>query len=82
MSQIKNVNQHELSGLVSFSFKYLKKTDKYDYTKASNEDTLVGDNAWQFSISANVYGRIIGFIIGNIFCIVWIDIEHLTYPKK
>lgn len=38
--------------------------------------------AWQFSISANEHGRIHGFLIENVFYVVWLDPEHQLYPGK
>ncbi|WP_018664660.1 hypothetical protein [Heyndrickxia acidiproducens] len=46
-----------------------------------NEEELV-DKPWQFAISANEYGRVHGFFIGNVFYIVWFDPEHKLYNKK
>lgn len=37
--------------------------------------------AWQFSISANEYGRVHGLLIGSVFNIVWLDCDHQLYPK-
>ena len=42
-------------------------------------DEGIEENAWQFSISANENGRVIGFFIGNIFYIRWLDKNHNTY---
>lgn len=35
--------------------------------------------AYQFSISANEYGRIHGFIIDSVFFVVWFDPSHKLY---
>ena len=40
------------------------------------------ENAWQFSIAGNKYGRVHGFFIENVFHIVWLDPQHKVYPKK
>lgn len=37
---------------------------------------------YQFSVSANEYGRIHGFIIGNVFHVVWLDPNHSVYSGK
>lgn len=37
------------------------------------------DNAFQFSISANENGRVIGSLIGTTFFVVWLDPDHKTY---
>ena len=38
--------------------------------------------AWQFSISANEHGRVHGFLIDNVFYVVWLDPEHRLYPGR
>jgi hypothetical protein len=43
-----------------------------------NEEMVV-DKPWQFSISANEFGRVHGFFIGNVFYIVWFDPDHILY---
>ena len=40
------------------------------------------EDAWQFSISANEHGRVHGFLISNVFYVVWLDPEHKLYPGK
>jgi hypothetical protein len=40
------------------------------------------DDAWQFSITANEHGRVHGFLIENIFYVVWLDPNHQLYPGK
>jgi hypothetical protein len=40
------------------------------------------EDAWQFSISANEYGRVHGFLYLGVFYIVWLDPEHRLYPGK
>jgi hypothetical protein len=46
-----------------------------------NEEQLV-DTPYQFSISANKHGRVHGFLIDEVFYIVWLDPGHLLYPAK
>jgi len=36
--------------------------------------------AYQFQISSNAHGRVHGFILENIFFIVWLDPDHSLYP--
>lgn len=39
------------------------------------------DEAYQFSVSGNEHGRIVGFFTdGRIFNIVWFDKDHTLYP--
>lgn len=46
------------------------------------EEQIVGENACQFAISANDYGRVHGFMIGSTFYIVWLDPDHKLYQRK
>ena len=39
------------------------------------------DDAWQFSLSKTENGRVHGFLIENVFYIVWLDPRHRLYPK-
>lgn len=36
--------------------------------------------AYQFQISSNEHGRVHGFILGNIFFVIWLDPRHSLYP--
>lgn len=47
-----------------------------------NEEEIVNDGGFQFAISSNAHGRIHGFFIGNIFCVVWLDPYHKLYKKQ
>jgi len=38
--------------------------------------------AWQFSIRANEHGRVHGFLIEDVFYVVWLDPSHKLYPGK
>ena len=40
------------------------------------------DDAWQFSVSANEHGRVCGFLLGDVFYIVWLDAGHQIYPGR
>ena len=39
-------------------------------------------NAWQIGVTVNEHGRLHGFLEDGVFYLVWIDAEHLLYPKK
>lgn len=43
-----------------------------------NEEELV-EQPWQFSLTVNEHGRVIGFFIGDVFYIVWLDCKHRLY---
>ena len=40
------------------------------------------DDAWQFSISKQEHGRVHGFLIENVFYVVWLDPRHRMYPGE
>jgi hypothetical protein len=40
------------------------------------------EEAWQFSLSSNEHGRVHGFVIDNVFYIVWLDPEHKLYASR
>jgi len=40
------------------------------------------DDAWQFSVSADEHGRACGFLLGDVFYIVWLDAGHQVYPGQ
>jgi hypothetical protein len=46
-----------------------------------NEEQLV-DTPYQFSLSSNEHGRVHGFLIDEVFYIVWLDPDHLLYLAK
>ncbi len=63
-------------------------TEKEGYTCIPDEQIRTS-LPWQFAlttgspnIATNPMGRIHGIIIGNTFYIVWLDPDHLLYPKK
>ena len=39
-------------------------------------------DAWQFSITANEWGRVHGLLIGNVFHVIWLDFNHRLYPQQ
>jgi hypothetical protein len=41
---------------------------------------LRDNEPWQFALTANVHGRVHGFLIDSIFFVVWIDPDHQLYP--
>lgn len=40
---------------------------------------IASSNPWQFAITRSEHGRVHGFWIGNIFNIIWYDLEHKLY---
>ena len=45
-------------------------------------EQLRGEEAWQFQVSANKHGRVHGFVLRNVFHVVWFDPNHQLYPGK
>ena len=45
-------------------------------------EQLRAEEPWQFEITANEHGRVHGILIDNVFFVVWLDPDHLLYPKK
>ena len=46
----------------------------------ADEDQIV-DQPLQFSVSANKYGRVMGFLIDSVFYVVWLDHDHEVYRR-
>ena len=42
---------------------------------------IAQEEAYQFSLTANEYGRVAGFFRDNVFHVVWLDPDHLLYPQ-
>jgi len=62
-------------------------THKWDHT--SEPDGFTQLNAqlrdyepWQFCIDRSNYGRVHGFILDEIFYVIWIDPQHQLYPVE
>ena len=51
------------------------------FSSCLNEQ-LCSNTPYQFSISKSEHGRVIGFMVDNIFYIVWFDPDHALYPEK
>ncbi|MFH1671302.1 MAG: hypothetical protein ABH889_00800 [Candidatus Portnoybacteria bacterium] len=39
----------------------------------------VDDDAWQFQLTSNKYGRVHGYFVGSTFYVVWFDPKHELY---
>lgn len=39
------------------------------------------EEAWQFEITANSHGRVHGFLVDDVFYVVWVDPKHQLYPR-
>jgi hypothetical protein len=40
------------------------------------------EEAWQFSLTKSEHGRVHGFVIENVFYVVWFDPNHQLYPGR
>jgi len=75
---INELKQRNSTGLKSHAIKW--KDVSENCFGIPHEDEIVTE-PWQFAISANEYGRVHGFIIGNTFFVRWIDPNHLLYAS-
>ncbi len=55
---------------------------KYTEDAFGLKDEKIADEAWQFGLDNNKFGRIHGFIIENRFYIRWFDPKHRLWPLK
>ena len=84
LSRISELSRYEAGNFKAVYNKALRNHDiKWeDVTRDSfgipNEEQIV-DKPWQFGVSANENGRVIGFFIYNIFYIRWLDYNHDLY---
>jgi hypothetical protein len=42
---------------------------------------LKEEEAWQFELKKNEYGRVHGVLIDQVFHVVWLDPKHRLYPR-
>ncbi|MCE1175948.1 MAG: hypothetical protein LWW76_02375 [Burkholderiales bacterium] len=54
-------------------------TEPNGYNLGGQLDELEG---WQFCLSSNEHGRVHGILIDDVFYVVWLDVNHLLYPKN
>ena len=68
---------NQSSALRSHKIYWPKTTETNGFTCLNSE--LRQQQAFQFEISANEHGRVHGFLVSNIFYIVWLDPHHNLY---
>jgi hypothetical protein len=51
----------------------------FDHLNAQLREQVTG---WQFSVTQNEHGRVHGFIVAEVFYVVWLDPLHRLYGKK
>lgn len=62
--------------------KWHETTEPHGFQCFNSNDQLKDSPCFQFSITANKHGRVMGFLVSNIFHIVWFDVEHLLYSDR
>lgn len=71
--------QSSRSNAIRFhSIKWTKTSEPRGFSHLIGE--LRDAPAYQFSVSANEYGRVLGFVLYEHFHIVWLDPDHKLYP--
>lgn len=85
LSRLKAVSDLRLSEFRSAGGKALR-AHRHDWSNTTEEDgyshlsqQLQECEPWQFSLSANEYGRVHGILVDNVFYVVWFDPEHRLY---
>lgn len=51
----------------------------FDHINATLREEIT---PYQFSVSVNEHGRVLGFFIGDVFYVVWLDPKHQLYPRS
>ena len=85
LERLKNISSLKASELFSnrssslraHPINWSKTTEKHGFTHLNSQ--LKQIPAYQFQISSNEHGRIHGFILGNVFFVIWFDPEHKLY---
>lgn len=65
----------------SISFTETSEPEGFSCLNATLRHETMG-SARQFSIDRTECGRIHGFMVGDVFFVVWYDSEHELYPRK
>lgn len=65
------------SSLRTHPIDWNKTTEKQGFTHLNEQLRQIP--AYQFQISSNEHGRVHGFILENIFFVIWLDPEHNLY---
>lgn len=87
LSRIKDLENTTLSDFRSCTKKALR-NHKIEWERTSEPDGfqclpkhLQLQEPWQFGVTANAHGRVHGFLIDNLFYVVWIDPNHELFPE-
>ncbi len=87
MERLKELSQWTLRMFTEIRSKTIR-NHSITWTETSRPDgfahlpqQLRAGPAWQFSISANEYGRVHGLLVGAIFYVIWLDYHHQLYPR-
>lgn len=90
LGRIKDLSKEKIGSLTSVKPNSATRFHRIDF---SNDRVSVkgfgipgweeyNEDAWQFSISTNKHGRVHGFLIVNVFYVVWLDADHKLYPHR
>ena len=86
LERLKNVSSLSVNDFLHSRSPALR-SHKIDWDSTSEVDGFTSLNehlrdqeARQFSVSSNEYGRVHGFLLDNCFCVVWLDPFHKLYP--
>jgi hypothetical protein len=74
------VNEFRFGGsptLRCHAIQWEKTSEKRGFSNLNAQ--LRANSPWQFSLTANQYGRVHGFFVENTFFVVWLDPKHLLY---
>lgn len=87
MERLQALSQWRLSDFHSSRSKSIR-AHTHDWPKTARPDGYSHLNeqhkdypGWQFCLSANEYGRVHGLMIGNVYYVIWLDLNHALYPN-
>ncbi|MBV6447377.1 hypothetical protein [Nitrosomonas sp.] len=85
LERLKNISHLKISEIFSNRSPSLR-AHPIDWDETTETNGFISLNeqlrqvpAYQFQISSNEHGRLHGFILSNIFFVVWLDPEHNLY---
>lgn len=87
LGRLKDLSTFPLSNLIRARPNQTTRFHRIDFTEdrvkaegfGINQWEDINDDAWQFSLGANENGRVHGFLVENVFYIVWLDPNHNLY---
>ena len=84
---MRDLSREAIGGLTTSRTNAATRFHRIDFSDPKVSETGFGinhweeydDDAWQFSLSVNEHGRVHGFLIENVFYVVWFDPQHQLY---